>query len=161
MDTAKHAFLFPSRDPHPPGPQRPLPVSPDCCIIAQILLLIHSSPATSLFSETSKSQRNRSHPASDKEGQAPEDTDGISEFRGWQEAPPTRGLGGWGHTLLSQGAQLSPHSAVCSERAGACPRPGLSLGSGEDAERGQLFDGSQEWAPETIPEDSGLKDNPQ
>lgn len=138
-------------DPHPPGP---LPVSRDCCIVAPILLLSHSSSATSLFSETSKSQRNRSHPASDKEGPAPEDTDGIGAGR---RLP---GHAGWEAGAAHSSAEAGS-AAVRSEQAGACPGPGLSLGSGEEAERGQLCDGSQEWAPETIPEDSGLKDNPQ
>lgn len=64
--------------------------------------------------------------------------------------------GHWDHT---------PQSPYCLCRwpigASQCfPQTSLSLGSGKKAEREQLFCGCQEWAPETIPEDSGLKDNP-
>lgn len=48
--------------------QCPPPSFLDCCITAQILLLIHDSPAASLFSETGNSPKNTSHPASEEEG---------------------------------------------------------------------------------------------
>lgn len=50
------------------GLKRPLPTCLDCCIAAQTLLLSHDSPAASLSSETGKSPRNKSHPASEEEG---------------------------------------------------------------------------------------------
>lgn len=93
----------------------------------------------------------------------------------WQKQSPGLTPGKekpWEVPALGQGWRRRPsrrvHSAVHAvfaadqhKQTSASPRPGLSLGSGKKAEREQLFCGSQEWAPETIPEDSGLKDNPQ
>lgn len=132
------------------GLKRPLPTCLDCCIAAQTLLLSHDSPAASLSSETGKSPRNKSHPASEEEG--------AGTWRRGRQLPPA---GGSPESRAGGRAGGCPLAAVCSKQASASPRPGLSLGSGEKAEREQLFSGSQDWAPETIPEDSGLKDSPQ
>ena len=67
----------------------------------------------------------------------------------------------WGRLGAARASTWAVLAAVCSKQASASPRPGLSLGSGEKAEREELFSGSPERAPETSPEDSGLKDNPQ
>lgn len=139
--------------------QCPPPSFLDCCITAQILLLIHDSPAASLFSETGNSPRNTSHPASEEEG--------AGTWRHCRQlpaeggSPETRQRGLWGGLGAAHPPAQAVLAAVCSKQASAPPRPGLSLGSGEKAEREQLFSGSQQWAPETIPEDSGLKDSPQ
>lgn len=74
------------------------------------------------------------------------------------------GLGSsWEGALAGEaGSLLGPHSSVTSAvlAGGQCPPDKLSLGSGRKAEREQLFHGCQEWAPEAIPEGSGLKDSP-
>ena len=133
----------------------PLAIFLHCFITAQILLLIHNSPDASLFSETGKRPRNKS-PGKWEKGGRHLKTLTISAGR---RLPGKGGL--WGRLGAAQSSAQAVSAAVCSKQASASPRPGLSLGSGEKAEREQLFTGSPEWAPETIPEDSGLKDNPQ
>lgn len=104
--------------------QCPPPSFLDCCITAQILLLIHDSPAASYFLKLATAQRIQVTQRARKRGQAPEDTVGSSRRK---EAPRKRGNvgsgAGWGLPTRQPrlSLQLSALSKLVLPPDQACP----------------------------------------